>query len=307
MIHRRHAVLATVLIAITLPAAFALGEAVSFYLHNRANGSIVSSGEKREYMLYVPNSYDRTKPAPLVISMHGAGGWPAQQMNMTRWNRLADSERFIVVYPSGADAPCPRIWHVGEEPGLMNDVRFIAELIDKLKASYNIDAKRIYANGFSNGGGMAFVLSCTLSNRIAAVGMVGPAQTLPWSWCTDRRPVPMIWFHGTADPYAPYNGGVSPIAPETVRFANVPMWTTKWAVRNRCSPKSIESAFAPGVTRREYTGCAGGATVILYSVNAGHQWFGGEPFPDWFVGPSSSNVDATAEMWKFFRAHPLHG
>jgi polyhydroxybutyrate depolymerase len=306
MITRRHAVLGTVLIAITLPAAFALGEAVSFYLHNRANGSIVSSGQKREYMLYVPRSYDRAKPAPLVISMHGAGGWPVQQMNMTRWNRLAERERFIVVYPSGADGPGPRIWHVGQEPDLMKDVRFIAELIDKLKASYNIDAERIYANGFSNGGGMAFVLSCTLSDRIAAVGMVGAAQTLPWNWCTDRRPVAMIWFHGTADPFAPYNGGMSPIAPDIVRFPNVGMWATKWARRNRCAPKPIESTFAPGVTRREYTGCAAGATVTLYSVNgAGHQWFGGEPFPKWFVGPNSSSVDATSEMWAFFRAHPL--
>jgi polyhydroxybutyrate depolymerase len=307
MIARRHAVLGTVLIAITLPAFFALGEAVRFYLHNRANGSIVSAGQKREYVLYVPPSYDRTKAMPLVISMHGAGGWPVQQMNMTGWNRLADTERFIVVYPSGADGPGPRIWHVGEEPDLASDVRFIAELIDKLQASYNIDSKRIYANGFSNGGGMAFVLSCTLSDRIAAVGMVGAAQTLPWNWCADSLPVPAIVFHGTADPFAPYNGGTSPIAPDALRFPNVPTWAAKWAGRNHCAPTPIESAFATDVIRREYTDCAAGATVTLYSVNgAGHQWFGGEAFPQWFVGPTSNRIDATREMWSFFRKHPLH-
>ncbi|MEA2344425.1 MAG: polyhydroxybutyrate depolymerase [Thermoanaerobaculia bacterium] len=306
MIARRHFILGTVLIAITLPAVFALGEAVSFYMHNRNNGSIVSSGQKREYVLYVPPSYDRTKATPLVISMHGAGGWPVQQMNMTRWNRLADSERFIVVYPSGADGPGPRIWHVGKEPDLLNDVRFIAELIEKLKASYNIDAERIYANGFSNGGGMAFVLSCTLSDRIAAVGMVGAAQTLPWNWCTDRRPIPAIVFHGTADSFAPYTGGISPIAPDFVRFPNIPAWAAKWARRNQCAPAPTESAFAPGVMRREYTDCAAASTVMLYSVNeAGHQWFGGEPFPNWLVGPTSNRIDATREMWSFFRAHPL--
>lgn len=305
--NRRHVVLSTVLIVIALPAALALGEAVSFYLHNRANGSMVSSGQKREYELYVPRSYDRTKPAPLVISMHGAGGWGAQQMNMSRWNRLAERERFIVVYPSGADGPGPRIWHVGQEPDLMNDVRFIAELIDKLKASYNIDATRIYANGFSNGGGMAFVLSCTLSDRIAAVGMVSAAQTLPWSWCRDRRPVPAILFHGTADPFAPYDGGTSPIAPDIVRFPNIASWAARWARRNQCAPTPIDSAFAPGVTRREYTGCAADATVMLYTVDAGHQWFGGEQFPSWFVGRASNSVDATGEMWAFFRAHPLRG
>src|SRR5205807_1426075 len=77
----------------------------------------------------------------------------------------------------------PRVWRVGSD--FAKDVRFISEMIDKLEAAYNIDPARIYANGFSNGGGMAFVLSCTMSDRIAAVGMVGTAQTLPWSWCTE--------------------------------------------------------------------------------------------------------------------------
>src|SRR3989441_5213315 len=77
------------------------------------------------------------------------------------------------------------------EAGLMRDVRFISELIDTLRAAYNIDPTRIYANGLSIGGGMAFVLSCTLSDRVAAVGMVAAAQSLPSSWCTDHRPVPI--------------------------------------------------------------------------------------------------------------------
>ena len=203
----RKTFIGAVLILITLPVVLAATEAISFYVRNRNNGSIVSSGQKREYLLYVPDNYDRTRPTPLVISMHGAGGWPAQQMALSGWNRLADEHGFIVVYPSGRGVP--RVWHLG----LMQDVRFISELIDSLEAAYNIDSTRIYADGLSNGGGMAFVLSCTLSDRIAAVGMVAAAQSLPWSWCTDRRPVPMIAFHGTADPIAPYSGGRSPVPP----------------------------------------------------------------------------------------------
>src|SRR5260221_6566822 len=184
----RKQVIGAVLILLTLPAAFAVIEAVTFYVANRNNGSIVSSGETREYLLYVPRSYDRTRPTPLVISMHGAGGWPAQQMDMSGWNRQAEREGFLVVYPSGVERGGPRIWHVERGDGLMKDVRFISELIERLEASYNIDPARIYANGLSNGGGMTFVLSCTLSDRIAAVGMVAAAQTLPWRWCTDLRP-----------------------------------------------------------------------------------------------------------------------
>jgi len=295
-------IIGAVAIVLSLPVLLAAFHAISFRARNRNNGFMISSGEKREYLLYVPRSYDRTKPAPLVISMHGAGGWPKQQMNLTGWNRLADREGFIVVYPSGLEGDGPRIWHVGSD--FEKDVRFISELIDKLEAAYNIDPARIYANGFSNGGGMAFVLSCTMSDRIAAVGMVGAAQTLPWSWCTERRAVPMIAFHGTADRFAFYNGGQSWVAPHP--FPAVPLWTANWARRNRCAPKPVESVVGPDVTRREYTRCADDAAVMLYTIQGGgHVWPGGGPLPEWFVGSDGRSIDATRTMWAFFCAHRL--
>src|ERR1700756_5307873 len=136
---------------------------------------------------------------------------------------------------------------------------------------------------------MAFVLSCTLSDRIAAVGMVGAAQTLPWSWCTERRAVPMIAFHGTADPLALYGGGQSWVAPRP--FPAVPTWTANWARRNRCRPVPDESAGAGDPPRREYTQCADDAAVVLYIVRGGgHTWPGGGPLPEWFVGPDSRSI-----------------
>src|SRR5712691_7180675 len=197
----RKIVIGAVLFILGLPVALVLIVAASISVLDRTNSTIVSSGQQRSYLLYVPRSYDRTKPTPLVISMHAAALRPAQQMNLSRWNRLADEYGFIIVYPSGSGVP--KIWHVDRSAGLMRDVRFISELIDTLRAAYNIDPTRIYANGLSIGGGMAFVLSCTLSDRVAAVGMVAAAQSLPSSWCTDKRPVPMIAFHGAADPIVP--------------------------------------------------------------------------------------------------------
>jgi polyhydroxybutyrate depolymerase len=300
----RTGVIGAVLVLINLPVVLVLIDAVSFNVANRSNGSFVSSGRKREYLLYVPPSYDRTKPTPLVISMHGAGGWPVQQRYLSGWNRLAEAQGFIVVYPAGAAGFGPRIWHMDRGAGLTRDVTFISALIDTLEAAYNIDATRIYANGISNGGGMTFVLSCTLSDRIAAVGMVVAAQTLPWSWCTDHRPVPMMAFHGTADPLIPYNGGTSWIAPDS--FPNVLTWTKNWARRNQCGAHPVDSVLATDVTRREYTHCADDATVSLYTVTGGgHTWPGGERMPEWFVGPTSRSIDATSLMWAFFREHPL--
>ena len=304
MTNNRKWVIVTVLVLILMPLALVVIEARSFYVDNRNSGSFVSSGQTREYLLYVPRSYDRTKPTPLVISMHGAAGWPAQQMNISGWNRLAESEGLIVVYPSGMSGSGPRVWRGGLESGLTPDVTFISDLIGTLEVAYNIDPARIYANGVSNGAGMAFVLSCTLSDQIAAFGLVAAAHTTEWGLCTDQRPVPMITFHGTADRLTPYNGGGSVVAPRP--FPNIPGFTANWARRNRCDADPVEAVVAANVTRREYANCADEAGVVFYTVRGGgHTWPGGGPLPEWLVGPNNREIDATSVMWEFFREHPL--
>lgn len=314
MMKDRRVFLGAALALIGLPAALVPIQAVSFYSANRDNGSFVSSGEKRVYLLYVPRSYDRTQPTPLVISMHGAGLWGAAQRDISRWNELADSKGFIVVYPSGFGGKGVRVWRAEPSDGLAKDVRFISALIDTLSAHYHVDSTRIYANGLSNGGGMSFALSCMLSDRIAAVGMVAAAQTLPWGWCMEggdrgggsgnreaERPVPVISFHGTADPAVPYNGGSSWISPRP--WPNVPKWTASWARRNHCEGQPEDSSIAPDVVRRTYVGCAGSAPVVLYTIRGGgHTWPGGMELPEWFVGRTTRSIDATRLMWEFFSA-----
>lgn len=316
MISRRW-VFRVVLAVIALPVALMLGAGVSFYAlmswlaPNRLTGSIVSFGQEREYLLHVPTRYDPSRPTPLVISLHGAALWPATQRAFSQWNRMADEGGFIVVYPSGTTLDGSgtgllpfRVWLA--EPGeiVTADTRFIADLIDSLSATYNIDPARIYADGFSNGGGMAFALSCTLSDRIAAIGMVAAAHALTWSWCTDQRPVPVIAFHGTADPLVAYRGaGASWLNPRP--FPSIPDFMAHWATRNRCQGEPADSALTPEVTRREYTGCADSAAVVLYTVEGGgHQWPGGKPIPAWMAGRMDQGLDATRLMWEFYREHP---
>jgi polyhydroxybutyrate depolymerase len=293
-----------VLVLLGLPVVLAVVEAAASSIRNLTNGAIVSSYQEREYLLYVPPSYDRSARTPLVISMHGGGSYPAQQMNMSGWNRLADEHGFIVVYPAGTGFP--RVFRAqGPGAGLTAEVRFFSGLIDTLTAAYNLDPRRIYADGLSNGGGMAFVLSCTLSDRIAAVGVVASAQFLPWSWCTDQRAVPMMAFHGTADRLTPYRGGQTWVARD-MTFPDIPTWVANWARRNRCAPTPVDSQVAPDVFRRSYASCADHADVVLYTVEGGgHTWPGGEPLPEWLAGPTSRSIDATRQMWAFFREHPL--
>ncbi len=291
--NRRKIVIRAVLVVIGLPIvlvllAFGFFYSV-FYFPNwtsATTGTIVSSGEKREYLLYVPKSYDRAKPTPLVISLHTSMSWPSSSMAISQWNLVADENGLIVVYPAGTGRG-PKSWEMtgSETPSRMPDVIFISGLIDKLEESYNIDKTRIYANGMSNGGGMAFVLSCTLSDRIAAV--------------------PVIAFHGTADPVCPYNGGWSKLAGGT--FPSVPGFMANWSRRNRCGPNPIESAVAADVTRLQYTDCADDAGVVLYTVKGeGHQWPGGKRVAaEWMIGRYSHSIDATRQMWAFFREHQL--
>jgi polyhydroxybutyrate depolymerase len=291
-------------VLLATPVALAVVSCVSFYARNRDNGGFLSSGEERTYRLYVPKSYEPGRPTPLVISLHGGGLWGAAQMEMSRWNAVADEQGLIVVYPSGAGGGGPRAWHVGGGRSA-RDVRFIAELIDTLKASYTIDTTRIYADGLSNGGGMAFLLSCTMSDRIAAVGLVASAQFLPWNECEDQRAVPMIAFHGTDDRFTPYHGGSSWVAGDHV-FPSIPLFTASWARRNRCQASPVESAVAADVSRLEYKGCADDADVVLYTIRGGgHTWPGGGPMPEWFAGSTSTSVDASRQAWAFFQAHPL--
>jgi polyhydroxybutyrate depolymerase len=307
---RKKIILGVLTIVIGLPVAFILSAFVCFSIMDKTNGIIVSSGVTRRYLLYVPKTYDRSRPTPLVISMHAAALWPAAQRETSQWNKVADEHGLIVVYPSGTTlrgsgtGVLPKVWRMGPR-SLELDVTFISDLIDKLEAEYNIDPTRIYADGFSNGGGMSFAVSCRLSHRIAAVGAVAAAQTLPWDWCNDSTPVPTVAFHGTADPMVPYKGGKSRDPFNPVMFPDVRDWAANWARRNRCSADPSDTRVTANVRRLAYTNCADHADVILYTVEGGgHTWPGGKPLPEWMVGRTIREINASSVMWEFFLQHP---
>jgi polyhydroxybutyrate depolymerase len=302
---RERWVQAALLLCLALPPLLVVAGAAASYSENRTTGTLVTSaGERREYLLHVPPTYDASKPTPLVINMHGAMNWPSFQMALSNWNALADERGFIVVYPAGTGGG-PKVWQM---EGLQTkraaapDVVFISELIDTLAARYNVDRARVYASGLSNGGGMTYVLSCALADRIAAFGPVASAVTEQPGWCA--TPAPVVAFHGTADPFTPYLGAKVWLAPNA--FPSIPRWIARWAQRNGCAPDPVDSAVAGDVVRREYRSCPEGADVQLYTVNGGgHQWFGGTPGPEWLMGHFSRGVDATRVMWEFFVQHPL--
>jgi polyhydroxybutyrate depolymerase len=294
------------LIVLELAASAALIMITAYLILDRTNGKIVSAGEKRLYLLYVPKSYVSSRPTPLVISIHGFSEWPAHQAQMTHWNNLAEEYGFIVVYPSGTGFP--KRWRTRVESGsaAMPDVTFISDLIDQLEGEYNIDPRRIYANGLSNGGGMSVLLACELSDRIAAIGTVAGAYSFAWSECPPSRPMPAIVFHGTADPIVPYLGG--PSRDPNIPLPDIPAWVESLAQRNGCSGAVVEIPAHGEVSGIRYSDCTQNAEIIFYTIaGGGHSWPGGEPLPKWLVGHTTKDINATRAMWEFFQEHPLPG
>jgi poly(3-hydroxybutyrate) depolymerase len=166
-------------LVVGLPLAMIVAAIATISVLDQTNGSLDSSGQSREYLLHVPGSYDPTRPTPLVISLHGGATWPAQQMNLSRWNQLSDEDGFIVVYPSGTPQllDVVRIWHTFElDAELDRDVRYIADLIDTLEAAYHIDSARIYAMAFPTA--VAWHSSCRAHCQ---------TESRPWAWWRPRN------------------------------------------------------------------------------------------------------------------------
>lgn len=264
---------------------------------------LTSSGEERSYDLYIPKHYNRSKPVPLVISLHGYSSKPSDMIYTTRWNDLADSEGFIAVYPLAHGSPT--YWRTtgttyASESAQM-DVQFISDIITQLEKTYTIDPARIYVNGMSNGGGMTIVLACHLADRLAAVGSVAGAYSYPSDLCTPSKPIPLIAFHGTTDPTIPYDGGMA----FGFTYPSVPQFIKNWAAFNQCSENGSSSQEGE-ISSVSYSQCAQNADVVLYTIiGGGHTWPGDTPAatPTW--GYTTQQIDATQLMWQFFEQHPL--
>jgi polyhydroxybutyrate depolymerase len=291
--------LKVILLFLSFVGIFILAGLIIWNLADRVNGRLVSSGERREYLLYVPESYDPAKAVPLVINIHGFTQWPANQAEVSQWNQLADEEGFIVVYPSGLGFP--KRWRVTptiDDPNAVEiELQYFRDLIDKLSAEYNIDSERIYANGLSNGGGMSLRLACSMPERIAAIGGVAGAYLVDLADCPGG--VPGIFFHGQADKIVPYEGGFSRRFP--IEFPHIPTFVEDYAHLNGCNSNETVILDKGNVLGGRYEGCAPGADVVFYTIaDGGHAWPGGKPLPESIVGKTTQEIDATRLMWEFF-------
>lgn len=288
-----------IFILLTITSIYAI-----FLVLSRTNGNVISSGHKRGYILYVPESYQAGELVPLVISIHGFASWPAQQQNISQFNTLADEYGFIVVYPRGRGFPLRwQTGYYGDENPLI-DVIFIEDLIDKLMENYTIDPTRVYVNGFSNGGGMAFLLGCVLADRITAIGTVAGAYALPDDKCKPYRSVPLITFHGIDDPIVPYDGGI--VSNLGYTLPSISNWVKSWVRRDGCNINPLDIKKTEEVEAIKYSGCEDDVEVQFYKIiGGGHSWPGGQQLPRFIVGFTTEEINASSLMWEFFQQYKL--
>ena len=248
-------------------------------------------GRVREFIVHAPS--DLPDNAPLVFVLHGAWNNGENFRRETGFDRIADEDKFVVVYPYAVDRRLGKDWDVSGT----DDVDFLLALVGEMKDRFRIDSTRIYATGFSMGGYMCHHLACRASNVFAAVAPVAGhcrnLQNEPQP-CTCSRPVPILMIHGTADPVVRYDLLADDVKGWIERNGGCP---GKAAVTEPYPASDPES----NVKREVYGPCNGGAEVAVMSVKGlAHNYPGGN-------GAENASIHAAREAWAFLRRFSLNG
>ena len=241
--------------------------AFCFLLPSAAQQKIKVGGTEREYKIYVPKN--RGEKRPLLISCHGMNQDAAYQMNMLDIKSVADTAKFVTVFPEGIS----KSWDLDGN----RDINFVLALIDKMVDDYDIDRGRVYLSGFSMGGMFTYHAMNRIADRIAAFA---PISGYPMGGATAKagvRPIPIIHTHGTSD--------------DVVTFSNVQSALNVWINHNGCPTTATVTKKYRGashITRRVWgPGNDGVEVVLMEMANKGH-WISND-----------NGVKTGDEIWRF--------
>ncbi len=176
---------------------------------------------KREYILNIPDTVTEPNP-PLFILLHGGGGNAGLASLPFGIRRFIKDNKYIGVFPNA------RINDRGFRSWNFDDVEFITEVIRQLIVNQNVNPKKVYIFGFSNGSFLANLLACKIPDKITAV--IGLAGTLlePLTGCANTGDVAIHNIHATGDDVIPYIG-----VPD--RFLGAIDAIEEWRIQNQCS------------------------------------------------------------------------
>lgn len=275
--------------------------------------SITSGGVTRKYRLYVPLMYNPVTAVPLIMNFHGLGTTSALQESYGDFRKIADTANFLIVHPQGRVQPGLNLTGWGTffaTSQAVPEINFTSELLDTLKAHYNINLNRVYSTGMSNGGFMSYVLACQLSERFAAIASVsGSLVPQHLNICNTQHPMPIMEIHGTADSIVGYNGTGGWIA-----STDIDTLVKHWVDFNNCNTVATTIDTLPDINTTDSTRAihyvwdngTAGSTVELYKIiDGGHTWPGAATSLGSVsqVGVTNHDFNATQEIWRFFSQH----
>jgi polyhydroxybutyrate depolymerase len=255
----------------------------------------------RAYSKFIPSSYSKGTSLPLVVLLHGYGATGAMQESYMNFESVAETNKFILVYPDGTvDSSGRRFWNATDACcDFLSDVAddvYLLSILKEMESSYSIDAKRIYFVGHSNGGFMSYRMACKYPDRIAAIASLAGASYFKTTDCGAKSSVSVLQVHGTKDETILYDGGqiLGTSYPGAVASAS------QWATFNQCTQNAVTRSskfdLEPNITGDEtsvtaWTNCQNSSEVELWTMEgAAHI-------------PTLKSTFAT-KIWEFFAAHP---
>lgn len=294
---------------------FAIFLFVNLFSQQQINKTLFFDGENRNYIVYIPASYNGSVNYPLLFSFHGGSGTSSGFINVNDMRPIADTANFIAIYPQGA------IDYAGADPGTTpstswlhkiptshNDVNFISAIIDTLSNEYSIDLQRIYTCGYSEGGIFSYELGCRLNNKIAAFASVSGSMLTDsyrsdygFGLCTPTHPTSVLLipgtsdgnFHSTYSGFQPYYMSVNEITDYWSDFNNTDLNPIITPIAN------ISTNDGSTVQRRVWENGDNCVRVEELKVIGGDH--------DWPGSFGNMDISASAEIWNFVSKYDING
>jgi polyhydroxybutyrate depolymerase len=256
----------------------------------------------RPYTLYVPAGYDAKRAAPLVVMFHGFGASGDLEEDYMGLTATSEAHSFLYAYPDGTIDPTGRrFWNATDaccdlHDIPVDDVHYFDAMVADIESRYNVDRKRIFAIGHSNGGFLSHRLACDRASTVAAILSLAGAQWNDATKCSPSNAVSVAEVHGDADPTILYAGGKT----DEGTYPSAPVTVADWAQKNGCTGAlaptgrtyDVDSALPGSETQvQAYAGCPAGIDVQLWVIR------GGSHIPTLTAGWGE-------RVWGFLSAHP---
>jgi polyhydroxybutyrate depolymerase len=261
------------------------------------NQSILHNGISRDYILYIPENLPTN--APLVVVSHGYTSSAKTMMSYSGMNKVADEEKFLVVYPQGTkDQRGNNFFNVGYEfhaSSKVDDLGFIKALVTKLTDDYQVNPNHIFATGMSNGGDLSYFLACYASDMFQAVAPIaGTMMQTTIETCKPQKGMPIFAVHGKADEVTYFDGDMAN-RDKWGPYPGIPAVIEHWVDVNAVEiSKQVDLDNITNFTESNealsfdrYVSETSDHEVWLYIHSGGHDW-------------SLKELDTSSEIWNFF-------